>query len=76
MASYTNTDDQQRIWIGLQNADGTTVSLEPGGSVELDLPDDFDDPYLKPAQGNPASAKTGSPPAPPITDADASTPKE
>lgn len=46
--TYHNTDDHARDWPHLTAPDGTTLFLKPGQTVELDLPDDFHDIYLKP----------------------------
>jgi hypothetical protein len=44
-----NADYATRVWIGLTNlANGQTLELGPGEEAETDLPDDFNDPYLKP----------------------------
>lgn len=51
MALYTNTHHERRYWPDLQLAGtGLTVELDPGETADIgDVPDGFDDPYLKPA---------------------------
>ena len=44
MRTYRNADVHARVWPFLPN--GQSLSLEPGETVELDLPDDFDDGFL------------------------------
>lgn len=73
MVTYKNTDSETRTWPGLTDpATGSTLSLEPGGTVEYDSPlphpdgeGEFEDTYLKIVA--PSSSKGGkiSPAAPP-----------
>jgi|HubBroStandDraft_6_1064221.scaffolds.fasta_scaffold209095_2 hypothetical protein len=46
MAVYRNADYQTRVWPSLQRSDGRTLELGPDETAELDLPDDFADPFL------------------------------
>jgi hypothetical protein len=56
-----NTDYQRRIWTTLVNDDtGTTLELGPDESAHVDVPDDFEDPYLKVVPEKP-SRKSPSP---------------
>lgn len=64
--TYVNTDSQERVWPGLSAPDGSTLSLEAGESVELSLPADFSDAYLKPKPAAPA-APVQTAPKPPLT---------
>lgn len=45
---YQNTDIHTRRWDRIAGPDGRTLELEPGGTVELDLPEPLVDPFLKP----------------------------
>jgi len=45
---FVNSDVHHRVWPNLQDADGHTVGLAPGETVDLDVPDDFEDFHLKP----------------------------
>lgn len=57
---YKNYSEEQRVWPGVQRPDGTTLELEPGEVVELDdLPEGFNDPYLKPVGYVPPTQPTG-----------------
>ncbi len=62
MLRFKNVSEECRIWPSLQ-CDGRTLALEAGQEVELDLPDGFDDPYLKPVK--PLKAKPTEPAAEP-----------
>lgn len=64
LTTYVNTDSAERVWPSLSAPDGSTLSLEAGESVELDLPDGFADPYLKP---KPAATPVQTAPKPPLT---------
>lgn len=45
--TFANSDIHTRVWPGIIRPDnGQTLELEPGGTAQLDLPDDFSDPYL------------------------------
>ena len=46
---YVNRDSQRRVWPALQGADGRTLELGPGETVELDQ--EVVDPHLVPADG-------------------------
>ncbi len=49
MAKFVNQSPDTRIWVGIKDpATGTTLELEPGASVDLDMDKDFHDPYLVP----------------------------
>ena len=49
--TFQNTDAYNRAWGELTDPrTGTTLGLAPGEVVELDLPDDFEDHYLKPLE--------------------------
>lgn len=48
----TNTDVQTRVWPAL-SVDGHTLELPPGGSADVDVPDGFTDPYLRPVREKP-----------------------
>ena len=51
MAVFRNYDVNTRVFTHLQRADGRTLELAPGETCDdVDLPDDFDDPWLKPAK--------------------------
>lgn len=54
---FVNTDSMPRTWHTLTAEDGSTLHLEPGESVDLDLGYDFEDPYLKPKAPKKESAK-------------------
>lgn len=45
---FKNFDSNTRTWLNLQREDGRTLELEPGETVDLDLPKDFSDPHLRP----------------------------
>ena len=48
MARVTNTDSNTRHWTSLVNAEtGGGLELAPGESAEVDLPNGFEDPFLK-----------------------------
>lgn len=53
---HTNTDVHTRVWPSL-SVDGHTLSLGAGESADIDVPDGFDDPYLKPVDTKPRSQK-------------------
>lgn len=75
MQTVENTSDEVRVWPAIQTSTdrhvgeelvpaGTTLELEPGESAEVeDLPEDFEDPYLKVVE--PPVAKV-TPPAAPV----------
>ena len=47
MTQVTNTGSMARRWDNLANADtNRTLSLAPGESADVELPDGFSDPYL------------------------------
>ena len=46
MPTFTNTDGQSRIWPSIIH-EGKTLELEAKEIVELDLPNDFEDVWLK-----------------------------
>ncbi len=58
---YVNTDSLERVWPNLSNpATGTTLELKPGEVVDLDpknLPEDFEDAFLKPVASPKAFSK-------------------
>lgn len=47
MDTFTNADVESRVWPTISRPDGSTLTLGPGESADLDLPDNFADPYLK-----------------------------
>ena len=48
MNIFFNRDTHTRIWTKISvPATGRTLQLDPGESAELDLPEDYEDPYLK-----------------------------
>ncbi len=53
---YENTDVHPRTWVNLKHPGdeihpvGSTLSLAPQETVDLDLPEDFADVWLKPAR--------------------------
>lgn len=65
---FENTHESSALrWDSLTNADtGTSLELEPGDSAEVDVPEGFDDPWLKPAafQSSPPEAPEAVTPAP------------
>lgn len=48
MQKYRNTSESRRVWTHIQLPDLSTLELDSGETVELELPDDFEDTYLKP----------------------------
>ena len=44
---FRNTDSSRRTWPTIQRPDSVTLALDAGEEAELDLPKDFNDPYLK-----------------------------
>jgi hypothetical protein len=56
---YKNDSDESRLWPSISTSDGSTLELAPGEEAELDLPEGFEDEYLKPAG---AKAVPASPP--------------
>lgn len=50
LVKYENTDFYGRVWprLFLASGDEVSVALLPGEQVELDLPEGFSDPYLRP----------------------------
>jgi hypothetical protein len=49
LKAYFNADVHTRTWNHITRQDtGRTLELAPGEEAELDLPDDFEDPYLTP----------------------------
>ena len=46
MNKYQNTSEHRRVWPGIQTADGATLELDAGETVELE--DTYDDVNLKP----------------------------
>lgn len=44
---FVNTDTMPRSWHTLRAGDGSTLHLQPGETVDLELSSDFEDPYLK-----------------------------
>lgn len=48
LRTFKNGDVYHRIWPSLQTPDGHTVDLDPEEQVQLDLPDNFKDPFLVP----------------------------
>lgn len=46
MPYLVNTSEQRRYWPSL-SADGHTLELDPGEGAEVDVPEGFDDPWLK-----------------------------
>ena len=75
MPRYVNTDYQTRVWPDLKGPDGRTLELGPGQSADVEVPDDFDDPYLKPHASKGSAKPPPSPPATPSGD-DQPAPKE
>ncbi len=68
----TNADVQERVWPSLvDKGTGRTLSLAPGESAEVDVPEGFSDPYLVPA--SPKKSTKAQEPAPP-TEAEQSAP--
>jgi hypothetical protein len=65
---YTNTDGQERYWPTLQGADGTTVGLLPGETVELPDGVTVEDPYLRPTAATKRSGRGKGPKAGPEAD--------
>ena len=66
MAVYKNTSSSYRLWPAITNPHtGTTLELQPGEEVDIDLPNEFKDPHLRPADeadqpaGEPQSFATG-----------------
>lgn len=49
MTTYTNTSAERRTWPHLVSPEtNRTLALDPGETVDLDVPDGFSDPYLVP----------------------------
>jgi hypothetical protein len=48
MNIFRNTDTHRRVWPGITKPDGTSLELGPSEGAELDLPQSFEDTYLKP----------------------------
>jgi hypothetical protein len=63
--TFKNTDTNTRVWMGItdtrsdlpgddknppRSREGRTLELEPGEEVDLDMPDDFEDSWLKEAK--------------------------
>ena len=46
METYTNTSGETRVWPKIKH-NGATLRLSPGEAVELELPENFEDPCLK-----------------------------
>jgi hypothetical protein len=63
---FKNHDSNTRMWLTLHREDGRTLELEPGETVDLDLPKDFSDPHLRPVVVKKGAAKSEKPvdPAP------------
>ena len=57
MPVYRNADYQTRVWPSLQRPDGRTLELEPGETVELELPEDFTDTHLLAGKARPTRPK-------------------
>jgi len=49
LTSYLNASDERRTWTRITRPDGRTLELAPGEEAELDLAEDFSDPFLRPA---------------------------
>lgn len=59
MTTFVNTSTSMRYWPGITDPETEhTLILDPGQEVELDLPEDFDDAWLKAAgtKNRPAQA--------------------
>ena len=68
---WQNTSDSARRWDNLQR-DGHTLELAPGEACELDLPEDFEDAWLKPVKAEqPAEPVSPPPENPQLADAQA-----
>jgi len=74
MRTYRNAGTEHRVWSRLRDPrTGRTLGLAPGETVDLDLPDDFHDPHLLPADAKaPRSRKPPSEPAAPAVSAEES----
>ena len=70
MPTYVNTDAYARVYPWLHNADGTTLVLQPGETVDLEEPIPADDPWLKPTSA-PTAKKADT-----LADAKSAAPKE
>lgn len=58
MPVFENTSPVERTWSNLTDSKtGRTVHLAPGDTAEIEVPDGFDDPFLKPVDSAPAKAK-------------------
>lgn len=66
MTTFRNADYQTRVWPDLTDPDsGRTLELGPGDTVDLDLPEGFEDAHLVPvAPAKAAKAAAPSTPAP------------
>ena len=58
METYTNISGETRVWPKIKH-NGATLRLSPGEAVELELPENFEDPCLK---QKPKTAKKIDPP--------------
>jgi hypothetical protein len=47
MTTYKNTAGELRVWPSIQRPDGRTLELEASETADLDLPTNFEDPYLQ-----------------------------
>lgn len=57
MQLYFNADSHARVWPTQTNPQtGTTLELAVGQEIELDLPADFEDAFLKPVPHQAAAA--------------------
>ena len=65
---FVNTDVHARVWPNL-TVDGHTLRLEAGGKAEVEVPEGFDDPYLKPVDKPRSQKAKASDPAAPGEDA-------
>ncbi len=64
MGLFRNADVASRVWPSLRATDGTTLSLAPGETAEVEVPDDFEDHWLRPAPvPTPQAAKAPEQPA-------------
>lgn len=61
MGLFRNTDIATRVWPGLTAADGSTLRLGPGQEADVDLPDGFEDHWLRPAPKARAAAVGAAP---------------
>lgn len=50
---WVNVSEYRRVWPGIQpEPGGPSLELDPGETIVITLPEDFEDPYLKPSDGS------------------------